>query len=86
MAYAVLASGERPTALLLAAGALSVLGTTGVTMAGNVPLNNELENLDAQQATAGAWQRWVTSWTAWNHVRTLAALAAAAALIVALNG
>ena len=86
VAYAVLASGDRPTALLLAAGALYVLGATGVTMAGNVPLNNELENLDAQQATAGSWQRWVTSWTAWNHVRTLAALAAAAALIVALNG
>jgi uncharacterized membrane protein len=30
------------------------------------------------------WQRYLSDWTAWNHVRTIAALAASAAFIMAL--
>ncbi len=33
---------------------------------------------------ASLWTRYRASWTAWNHVRTVACLAAAAALTVAL--
>ena len=33
---------------------------------------------------AGPWTRYVARWTAWNHVRTAAALAAAASLTIAL--
>jgi len=34
---------------------------------------------------AGHWTRYVREWTAWNHVRGLLALAAAALLTVALH-
>ena len=51
----------------------------------NIPLNNRLAGLHPQGAeAAGYWAKYVTTWTAWNHVRTIAALAAAALLTVAL--
>lgn len=55
---------------LLVGGLLYVVGTFGVTMALNVPLN------DALAADAGTWERYLTQWTLWNHVRTSAALLA----------
>ena len=74
------------TTYLLAGSALSLLGTFGVTIACNVPLNNQLAPL--QPNAPGApyhWARYVSRWTAWNHVRTIAALLAAAAFILALR-
>jgi uncharacterized membrane protein len=70
---------------LLAGGALYLFGTFGVTAAFNVPLNNTLARVDASKPEAiHAWRSYVTVWTRWNHVRTIAALAAAAALTIAL--
>ena len=84
--WAVISWGEAPSALVLAGGALYLLGTIGVTVACNVPLNNRLATLHPQDAeAAGYWAKYVTTWTAWNHVRTIAALAAAALLTVALS-
>jgi uncharacterized membrane protein len=84
-AWAVISWGEGPSALVLAGGTLYLLGTVGVTVACNVPLNNRLATLHPQGAeAAGYWAKYVTTWTAWNHVRTIAALAAAALLTVAL--
>ena len=85
VAWAAISSGERPAALVIAGGALYLVGTIGVTIACNVPLNNRLATLHPQGAdAAGYWAKYVTKWTAWNHVRTIAALAAAALLTVAL--
>jgi uncharacterized membrane protein len=85
VAWAAISSGERPAALVIAGGALYLVGTIGVTIACNVPLNNRLATLHPQGAdAAGYWAKFVTKWTAWNHVRTIAALAAAALLTVAL--
>jgi uncharacterized membrane protein len=85
MVWAVISWGEGPSALVLAGGTLYLLGTIGVTVACNVPLNNRLATLHPQGAeAAGYWAKYVTTWTAWNHVRTIAALAAAALLTVAL--
>ena len=62
------------------------IGTFGVTIAFNVPRNNALAKIDPSQPGAvEAWRGYVVSWTRWNHVRTLAALAAAAALTLALT-
>ncbi len=86
VAWAVISLGERPAALVLASGALYIVGTIGVTIARNVPLNERLANLDPQGAeAAGRWEEYVAKWTAWNHVRTVAALAAAATLTIALH-
>ncbi len=85
-AWAVVSSDGRTRALVLAGCALYLVGTVGVTMACNVPLNNGLAKLDARGAEAATrWERFVARWTAWNHVRTVAALAAAAPLTIALH-
>ncbi|HEX2182453.1 MAG TPA: anthrone oxygenase family protein [Rubrobacteraceae bacterium] len=83
---AAVSSGEWPTALVIAGGALYLVGTIGVTIACNVPLNDGLATLHPQGAGAASrWAEYVAKWTAWNHVRTVAALAAAAVLIAALR-
>jgi uncharacterized membrane protein len=86
VAWAVISSGERPAALVLAGGALYLVGTIGVTIARNVPLNDRLAKLHPQGADAvGRWDEYVAKWTAWNHVRAAASLAAAATLTLALH-
>jgi uncharacterized membrane protein len=60
-----------------AAGAvLHLAGAIGVTAAVNVQMN------DALQARTLDWARYRRRWTAWNHVRTAAAVAATALLAV----
>jgi uncharacterized membrane protein len=54
-------------------------------MAFNVPRNNALARTEPEGAeTAAYWNRYVSEWTAWNHVRVLAGIAAAAALTLGL--
>ncbi len=84
--WAVISSDGRTTALVLAGCVLYLVGSIGVTMVCNVPLNNRLAKLDPQSAEAPVrWDRFLTRWTAWNHVRTIAASAAAATLTIALQ-
>jgi uncharacterized membrane protein len=68
----------------LAGGALYLVGTIGVTMAANVPRNNRLAALAPEEA-GEVWSDYLRTWTAWNHVRALAGLAAAALLVVAVT-
>jgi uncharacterized membrane protein len=65
---------------------LYLAGTIGMTMGFHVPRNNTLAKVDPAGAdAAGPWTRYLAEWTAGNHLRTAAALAAAAALTVALQ-
>ncbi len=68
------------------AGALAYLiGALLVTIVCNVPRNNALAALDPRaQGSAALWQRYLREWTAWNHLRTLASIAAAVAFCLAL--
>jgi uncharacterized membrane protein len=77
---------QKPDAIYLLAGSLLYLvGTILVTILFNVPLNNGLAVVDSTSTDAGQlWTTYVRNWTAWNHVRTAAALAAAASFSVAL--
>lgn len=86
LAISSLASWGAPGALALFAGSLLYLvGTMLVTFACNVPRNGRLASVDPASVAAGPiWAEYVTSWTKWNHVRTAAALAAAAMLTIAL--
>jgi uncharacterized membrane protein len=72
-------------AYLLVGGLLYLVGVIGVTIAFNVPLNDALA-IVKPDSTDGAtlWARYLTDWTFWNHVRTLAAIAAAIAFTIAL--
>lgn len=64
---------------LLAGGLLYLIGNFLVTMVFNVPRNDALAAVaPADPGSARLWASYLSSWTAWNHVRTAAALAAAA--------
>lgn len=67
---------------LIAAAVLYVVGCIGVTMAANVPRNDELARIEPNGANAAqVWRRYLVEWTRWNSVRTLASLATTACLI-----
>jgi len=55
-----------------------VLGSIGLTVVADIPLNNTLD-ADGERV----WSRYLSRWTAWNHVRALATTAATVALVVA---
>ncbi|MBW0117287.1 DUF1772 domain-containing protein [Pseudonocardia sp. KRD-169] len=58
------------------AGVVYLVGVIGVTAVVNVPLN------DALAAGGVDWPGYLARWTAWNHVRTVAATVALVALLV----
>lgn len=71
------------SALLLGGSVVFLAGTFLVTMLFNVPMNNALAAMPVDDpARATRWADYVTRWTRWNHVRTIASLAAAALLII----
>ncbi|MDT5007261.1 MAG: hypothetical protein QOJ24_4437 [Mycobacterium sp.] len=73
---------------LLAGAIFGVLGAV-ITMAFNVPLNNHLDTVypaglslaDAADA-AREWQAYLTTWTAWNHARTVTAIVAPVLMLI----
>lgn len=69
------------------AGALVYLvGSIGVTMVFNVPLNNKLQAvLPSAPDLETQWQAYRGPWTRWNHVRTVACLLAAAAFTLSAS-
>lgn len=76
------AAGQGVPITPLLAGGLYVLGCLAVTGTRNVPLNDRLAAIDANDAEAlDLWQDYLERWTWWNHVRTAASLAAAVVLI-----
>jgi uncharacterized membrane protein len=78
---------SQPDAVYLLVGSLLYLvGTILVTMLGNVPLNNALAIVDPNSTEGETlWAKYLTDWTFWNHVRTLAALAASVTFIISLT-
>ena len=74
------------TAYVLVASLLYLVGTFGVTLAFNVPLNDALAIVKPNSVEgAQLWAKYLTNWTFWNHVRTIAALLAAALFTLAMN-
>jgi uncharacterized membrane protein len=70
---------------LILGGALYLVGTFLVTIVFNVPKNNTLAAVSPRAPdSANVWTSYLEQWTAWNHVRTVAALAAMALLIIGL--
>lgn len=84
--WSVVSPGGAPTALVLAGGVIYLVGTIGVTVVFNVPLNDSLAAIHpGDSGAANLWNEYLAKWTAWNHVRTAASLAAAAILTIALR-
>jgi uncharacterized membrane protein len=84
---AILALPKLPqtNAVYLVIGSLLYLvGAIGVTIAFNIPLNEALAKvIPASKEGANLWTRYLTEWKFWNHLRTLAALAAAIVFLLA---
>ena len=72
-------------ALLLAAAVIYTIGTFGVTMFGNVPLNNTLDRFDLESATAEDTASQRTNFERrWNNLNTIRTVSSTAALIFVL--
>ena len=72
--------------LVLAAAFIYLVGAFGVTTLFNVPLNGEISPLDpARPENAQAMVSYIAEWTLWNHVHTLASLAAFVLLVLSLR-
>lgn len=70
---------------LLVGSSLYLIGTFMVTLLFNVPLNDALAIAQPNSPEgASLWATYLTQWTIWNHIRTAAALAAAAAFTLSL--
>lgn len=73
---------------LLAGAAFGVLAAV-ITMAFNVPLNNHLDTVDAAGLSladaAREWQAYLSTWTAWNHARTVTAIVAPVLMLIGLR-
>jgi uncharacterized membrane protein len=73
---------------LLVGAVFGVLGAV-ITMAFNVPLNNHLDAVDpAGLSVADAareWQAYLSTWTAWNHVRTATGFVGAVLMLIGLR-
>lgn len=83
----LVASPGPGAAHVIAAGLLYAVGTAGVTIVFNVPLNDRLARIDPDSRDGAVlWERYVRVWTRWNHLRAAAAIAASALLIHALAG
>lgn len=86
LAVATIFRWPDPGAIWLLLGcALYLAGSVLVTILFNVPMNEALAAAapDSVEA-ADLWQRYLVRWTAWNHVRTIANVAALAAFLLAV--
>lgn len=85
---AVVQFGQPGSGWLLAGAILGVLGAI-ITIAFNVPLNNHLDTVDPAGLSLGdatsEWQAYLSTWTAWNHARTLTAIVAAVLMLVGVR-
>jgi uncharacterized membrane protein len=71
--------------LMIAGAALYIVATFLSTIVFNVPLNDALDKVDGRTAEAAQlWTTYLSDWTRWNHLRTVASLLASCAFVRAL--
>jgi uncharacterized membrane protein len=86
LAVSLLWRWQQPgTVYLLSGSLLYLIGTVLVTIMFNVPMNDALATVEPKSVEAtNLWARYLSNWTAWNHVRTVAAFLGALLFILAL--
>jgi uncharacterized membrane protein len=83
---AIVEWGEPYAVYLLVGGAVYLVCVVLLTIVYHVPRNDALATVDPDSSDAARhWSRYVGDWTAWNHVRTIAPLASATLLTIALR-
>src|SRR5689334_16707169 len=74
--------------LMLAAAILYVVGVFGVTIGGNVPLNDMVDKFDIANASAEAIKamrlKFESNWNSLQHIRTYAAILAFISAVISL--
>ena len=76
---------ESGVVYLILGSVLYLVGSFLVTVVFNVPKNNALASVSSDDPdSTSLWASYLDKWTAWNHVRTVASLAAMALLIIGL--
>ncbi|WP_116813172.1 DUF1772 domain-containing protein [Steroidobacter cummioxidans] len=82
----VLLVGLLNSPLVVAGALLYLVGSIGVTMACNVPLNEKLEAVSpSANDLETQWHAYRGPWTRWNHVRTIACLLATVAFVIEIS-
>jgi uncharacterized membrane protein len=76
---------EANSVYILAGGILYLITSLVVTLVFNIPLNDSLAAISANQPEGQAfWINYQNSWNWWNHVRTLGSLGSTVMFIFAL--
>jgi uncharacterized membrane protein len=84
--YSLVSSPQHGVTYLLVGSLFYLVGAFLTTVLFNVPLNNALARVDPGSiAGATLWARYLTRWSAWNHVRALSSILASAAFASALS-
>ncbi|MBO1335366.1 DUF1772 domain-containing protein [Streptomyces sp. VRA16 Mangrove soil] len=79
---------DQGTIELLLGCALYLAGSFGVTVLANIPRNEALARLagdEESERSATQWNRYLSEWVVWNHIRGGAAIAASASFVLALT-
>lgn len=73
------------SSFLIVGGLLYLIGSFGVTVVFNVPLNNRLAMVVPLEANSvNTWASYVRNWSFWNHVRIVASVGAMVMFALAL--
>ena len=82
----VLLVSQLDAPLIVAGALLYLVGSLGVTMVCNVPLNDKLAKvLPSATDMETQWRAYRGPWTRWNHVRAVACLLAAGLLALSVS-
>ncbi len=77
---------DEPASVYQLVGSVTYLAGIVLTVVYHVPHNNALALVKPSSAGAGhSWRTYASSWTLWNHLRTVTSLAAAVAFVLALR-
>ena len=80
---------RQPGSWVVLVGAVLAILAAVITMAFNVPLNNHLDTVNPVGLSAAdaarEWRAYFSTWTAWNHARTVTSFVGAALMLVGLR-
>jgi len=87
LAVSLLWTWSQPGSIYILLGVLFyLLGSFFVTIVFNVPMNKTLDKVKPDSTDAAKlWAKYLTNWTAWNHVRTLSCFLGTLSYILALT-
>ena len=80
---------DQPGSWWVLVGAIFGILAAIITMVFNVPLNNHFDTVNpvglSVTDAAREWQAYFSTWTAWNHARTVTSFVGAALMLVGLR-